>query len=199
MSKCKYNWKQIQKEYDSGQSWRDLKKTYGFSFSTIAKAVKTNKVKSRSRCEGIALKRKQKPELFKHTQVTKNKLSKIRIKHLKKNPDQVPYLLNHYSKGDSYPETYFKEVFEKENIPLKHHYQIGLYQLDFYNLDKKIDIEIDGEQHYVDKRIKQSDKKRTRYLNKLGWKVFRIRWSDYQKLTFSDKNFIINHIRQMIF
>ena len=39
----------------------------------------------------------------KHTEETKRKISEIRKKYLFENPDKVPYLLNHYSKGESYP------------------------------------------------------------------------------------------------
>lgn len=103
----------------------------------------------------------------KHTEEEKQKISKSRKAYLSANPDKVPYLLNHSSK-ESFPETYFKELFVAEGIFLEYHHQISKYELDFCDVEKKIDIEIDGEQHYVDSRIKQSDIDRTAYLEGLG-------------------------------
>src|SRR3546814_4629172 len=49
-----------------------------------------------------------------------------------------------------------------------------IYSLDFAIIPSKIDLEIDGEQHYVDQRIVDSDKRRTEYLESLGWKTIRV-------------------------
>jgi very-short-patch-repair endonuclease len=46
-----------------------------------------------------------------------------------------------------------------------------------------IDVEIDGEQHYLDCRICKSDSERNEYLRNLGWTVIRIRWARYQRLS----------------
>lgn len=132
-----------------------------------------------------------------HSEETKEKLSTIRKKYLSENPDKVPYLINHSSKT-SYPEKYFMELFEKENINLKYHHMINKYELDFCDLDKKVDIEVDGEQHYVDKRIVNSDKDRDEFLKNLGWEIFRIRWSDYQKLSLQERKEVINNIKNII-
>ena len=113
------------------------------------------------------------------------------------NPDKVPYKLNHSSKI-SYPEQYFINLFKKENINLKYHVTVGLYELDFCDKNKKIDIEIDGEQHYVDKRIINSDIRRTKYLENLGWKIYRIRWSYYKQLSYIEKTNIINQIKLLL-
>ena len=51
----------------------------------------------------------------------------------------------------------------------------------------KIDFEVDGEQHYKDQKIIESDKKRTEYLKKNGWKIIRIRWSKWQKMSRTSK------------
>lgn len=133
-----------------------------------------------------------------HTQETKDKISQIRKKYLKEHPDKVPYLLNHYSKGESYPEIYFEEVFKNENIKLTKKFRIYLYELDFCDVDKKIDIEIDGEQHYSDERIVKSDIRRTAYLEDMGWTVFRIRWSHFQKMSFYEKSLVINDLKYLL-
>lgn len=193
-----YNWKEIQEKYNSGMSWRDLIKEYGFSWSAFTKYSKLGIIVSRTKSDSLKLAHEKKPEKYIHTEETKQKISISRSKYLKEHPDQVPYLLNHYSKGDSYPERYFKELFEVEKIDLKHHLQIGLYQLDFYNLKSMLDIEIDGDQHHLDKRIVESDIKRTTFLESKGWKVFRIKWSEYQKLPMNERKLLIDKIRKMI-
>jgi len=119
----------------------------------------------------------------KHSEETKKKISKIRKKFLEENPDKVPYLLNHHSKGSSYPERYFKEVFDNHEVDYVYQHRVGLYSLDFAILDQKIDIEIDGSQHKCDARIVESDKIRTKTLKEQGWDVYRIYWPDYQKKT----------------
>lgn len=132
-----------------------------------------------------------------HTSESKLKTSMAMKNYLKEHPDKVPYLLNHSSKI-SYPEQYFIDVFRNEHIDLKYHKQIGLYQLDFYNEEKHIDIEIDSEQHYTDQKIVESDKLRNEFLKQKGWSVFRIRWSEYKSCTQEEKEKIIDTIKQLI-
>lgn len=88
--------------------------------------------------------------------------------------------MNHYSKGCSYPEQYWKEVLQNNNIQFDIEVQINKYRLDF--VIGNVDLEIDGDQHYLDKRIIQSDLRRTEFLKELGFEIVRIRWSQYQKL-----------------
>ena len=114
-----------------------------------------------------------------HSEESKKKISDSMVSYLTANPDKVPYVLNHSSK-ESYPETYFKELFNKQHIPYTYHYKINRYELDFAIVDLKLDIEIDGDQHYLDKRQIESDTRRDAYLESLGWKTFRIRWSDWK-------------------
>lgn len=132
----------------------------------------------------------------KHTEESKKKLSRSMKKFLKENPHMVPYLRNHSSKI-SYPELYFIDVFEKENIRLKHHLQIGLYQLDFYNEDLKKYVEIDGSQHHLPESIIR-DNKRTEYLKNLGWEGIRIDWAEYKTLSYDEKLKIIGSIKEFI-
>ena len=124
---------------------------------------------------------------------TKKKISNSRKEYLKNNPDKVPYLLNH-SRNESYPEKYFTEVFLDKNINITKSYRIGLYELDFCILDKKIDIEVDGSQHYLDNKIIESDKRRNKYLEDLGWDIIRIKWSEYQLLNKDSKKYFIDSL-----
>jgi very-short-patch-repair endonuclease len=124
---------------------------------------------------------------------TKLKISISRKRYLKENPDKVPYLLNH-SRKESYPEKYFTQVFENKGLSIKKEHRIGLYALDFCILEKQINIEIDGDQHYLDKKIIASDIRRTKYLEDKGWDVIRIRWSEYQKMDYVSKSKYINDL-----
>ena len=47
------------------------------------------------------------------------------------------------------------EVFKE--LPVKYNYQVGRYQLDFAIPEKKIYVEIDGEQHQTDERQRVND------------------------------------------
>lgn len=85
-----------------------------------------------------------------------------------------------------------------EGIEVQRYFRIGLYELDFCVIDKKIDIEIDGDQHYLDKKIVESDKKRNEFLEEKGWEVIRIRWSEYQKMNDVSKRNLIEEIKNKI-
>jgi very-short-patch-repair endonuclease len=130
----------------------------------------------------------------KHTEETKKKISESRIEFLRLNPDKVPYKLNHYSHGRSYPEEYWKGILDSFCINYTEQYQIGPYQLDFAIVTEtsKIDLEIDGNQHYLDPRIVESDKRRNKYLEELEWKIIRINWAEYKRL--DDKKTYIDFI-----
>lgn len=193
-----HDWAEIQRYYDAGNTWRAISDKFGCAQKTIANAVKQGKFKSRSRSVAIKAYQVANPDKLKHSAETKAKISKIRIAYLTAHPDKVPYLLNHASKA-SYPESYFAEVFKQEKLDVVQEFKVGLFSLDFALPERKIDIEIDGEQHYVDKTIIVHDIKRTAALEELGWKAYRIRWAEYQKLTFDEKkNFVKEFLEKVL-
>jgi len=194
--KPKYDWQEIQKYHDKKHTWAEIRDKFGCSTASLAKARKRGAFISRSKSDAMQIAVKKYPR--KHTEETKQKISKARISYLEKHPDKVPYLLNHYSKNCSYPEKYFEKLFRNEKIKLIHHFRVGLYELDFSDPDKKIDIEIDGDQHYLDQRIVASDKRRTENLQNLKWTVYRVRWSDYQKMTWKNKRKVVNEIKVLL-
>lgn len=128
----------------------------------------------------------------KHSEETKQKISKRRKEFIKNNPDKAPYVMNHYTKGPSYAEQYFLDVFK--NTDFVYHYKFHTYELDFADVENKINIEIDGEQHYCDDRIVRHDIKRNAFLEERGWTVIRIRWSTFCKLNDDDRRRYINDI-----
>lgn len=133
----------------------------------------------------------------KHTDETKKILSEKRKQYLEKNPDKVPYVLNHSSKK-SYPEQYFEDCFSNIVKDKEINYPVLRYHLDFANPSKKIYLEIDGEQHYVDKKIIEHDKKRTEKLANLGWNVLRIRWAEFKKLSPLEQKQRVSEIKKLM-
>jgi len=193
------NWEKIQEYYDDNHTWKDIQVNFNISSYMINKASKNKKLKIRSRSEANKLANIKSPR--KLSDETKKKISESRKKYLMENPDKVPYLLNHYSKGPSYPENYFDKIF-KNKFKYEKYLQVGLYHIDFAVINRNIAIEIDGEQHYLDKKIVESDKRKNRYLNSKGWDIIRIRWSDYQKLNREEReeyiSNLINYINNLI-
>lgn len=126
----------------------------------------------------------------------KKKISESRKKYLQEHPEKIPYRINH-SSHMSYPEHYFKDLFEQENISLKYHLQVGLYELDFYNEEYKVYVEIDGDTH-KQKKVQDIDKRKDDYLQSLGWKGMRISWANYQKLSYEEKELEVEKIRNFV-
>ena len=127
---------------------------------------------------------------------TRSKISQARIRYLKANPDKVPYLMNHHSKGESFPETYWRQILTDAGVSFVQEKQVSIYRLDFA-INEILDLEIDGEQHYVDPRVLASNQRRDEELRNLGWKVLRVRWSDFQRMQADDRTaYVDNVLRQ---
>jgi len=62
------------------------------------------------------------------------------------------------------------------NLKFKRQHPIGKYIVDFVCIEKMLIIELDGGQHNEDVNI-EYDNKRTKYLESLGFKVFRF-WNN---------------------
>lgn len=189
------NWEEIQSFYDNNKTWRDIKNNFNISNDIISKAKKMGLLVTRNKSEASIISLKNKPR--KLSEETKKRISESRKKYLLENPDKVPYKINH-SRKESYPEKYFTELFKNEGIEVTKSFYIGIYELDFCILDKKIDIEVDGSQHYLDKKIVESDKRRNKFLEDNGWNIIRINWSEYQKLNFYEKKEYITNLKNYI-
>jgi very-short-patch-repair endonuclease len=185
--KTKYDYSTIQKDHDIGMTWRDLWEKYGISMGTLTKAIERGDFKSRNHSDAARIAKR--PPMSEQAKIN---ISLARRKFLKDNPHMVPYKLNHYSKGDSYPEKYFTECLMGSSYIKK--YQVGLYELDFADIENKIDLEIDGCQHRLDPKIVEHDKKRNQNLIDLGWRIIRINWANFQKLNQEEKKIIVNSL-----
>lgn len=100
---------------------------------------------------------------------------------------------NAHSSERTYPEIFFGKILK--NICIEQYVIPGLpYKLDFADVDNKIDVEIDGEQHYVNDDLCEKDQIRDKRLEEIGWRTIRIRWSQFQKLSPNDKEEYIKNL-----
>lgn len=78
----------------------------------------------------------------------------------------------------SYPELFWVNVLNNNNIEFTEELKVGKYFIDFYIEinNKKIALEIDGKQHLLPERIK-SDKEKDVFLESKGYTVYRIPWN----------------------
>lgn len=167
----KYDWQEIQKFYDEGHTWSDITNRFGVCQSAILGAKKRGDFISRNHSQANKIAH-SKNKWGKHTEETKQKISKARIKYLEENPDKVPYLVNHSSK-QSYPEKIFQNALISSNISgWDYNYRVGLYQYDFAFVTLKIDVEIDGATHNTPK-VKKIDARRDSFSKSNGWIVIR--------------------------
>ena len=86
----------------------------------------------------------------------------------------------------SYPEKWFiKNVIKEYELiskyTIKEKMPYGKYFLDFAFLELKLDVEIDGQQHFRTQKSIEHDKQRDDFLIKNGWKVYRIAWLEIKQ------------------
>lgn len=90
----------------------------------------------------------------------------------------------------SYPEKFFIKVINNEfdDKNYKREFNIGIYSIDFAWIDKKLALEIDGEQHQRFDEVKERDIRKDKFLIENGWKILRIQW----KNVYSNPSYYIN-------
>lgn len=176
----RYDWKEIQRFYDDNHTWREVEEKFGTYLSTIWKATTRGDFKSTrdiSSATKISFEKGRKPKV---TEDTKRKISVARTKYLMEHPDKVPYKINHSSKK-SWPEQVFEKALISNNIiGWEYAYRNGIYEYDFAWPDLKIDVEIDGGTHKLDK-VKRIDERRDIFSKSHGWKVIRFEASRIKK------------------
>lgn len=178
--KCKYDWAAIQQYYNEGHTWRELTAKFGVSQPSILRATRSGKFQStrnQSNAQAIAFGKGRRP---KQSEESKRKISNSRIKYLMEHPEKVPYRINHSSKK-SWPEQVFENALIASGINgWKYAYQNGMYEYDFAFVEKKIDVEIDGGTHKLDK-VKRIDERRDQFSKSQGWTVIRFEASRVKK------------------
>ena len=78
----------------------------------------------------------------------------------------------------SYPERFLKKLMNNlyQNHLILEHFSFGKYFLDFAFIDIKLDLELDGQQHFRTEQARKKDKEREKFLELNGWKIYRIAW-----------------------
>jgi hypothetical protein len=177
------NWCDIQNKLNKKELfWSEIPKRIGFSRKVLERAVSEGYLKK------IVYRKKMSVE-------SKNKISKGRIKYLKENPDKHPWKNN--DKFKSKPCELLKMKLDKNNIKYISEYEPSnekYYSIDIAFPNKKIGIEINGNQHYErDGSLKNYYIKRNEFLNNIGWKIYDIHYSIvYNELLLES---LINSIR----
>lgn len=95
----------------------------------------------------------------------------------------------------SYPEKFFIEVLNNNKINFIREKRVAAYSIDFAIEEKKIALEIDAGQHLKDKQ-KASDDRKDKFLQNLGWKVYRIPWREIK--SYRGKDHIRNEINKFL-
>jgi very-short-patch-repair endonuclease len=115
-----------------------------------------------------------------HTKQERKILSEKRKKYLKENPDKHPWKAK--NKQRSVPCEILKKTLKENGINFIEEYQ-PLYPDRFFSIDiafpdKKIGIEINGNQHYTNEGVLTSYyKERHRLIEKSGWKLYEFHYS----------------------
>lgn len=92
----------------------------------------------------------------------------------------------------------FSKEFGEENFKNNFFVNECHYWLDFAWPEKKIYFEVDGKIHFTNEGI-EKDKIRTERLANAGWKLIgRCNWSEYQKLSFEEKEKFVESIVSQI-
>jgi very-short-patch-repair endonuclease len=151
-------------------SVRDLRRKFGVQSEDI-KIILGDKVRSLSDANKLA--HKKYPNNFKHTEESKKKMREKRLEFMKNNPDKTAWRLSNVS----YPEKLFVEYIENNGLDKKYsiirEYSVFPYFIDFAFVNQMVAVEIDGSQHLLPER-KESDDKKDKLLNNLGWSIVRI-------------------------
>ena len=167
----RFDWTAIQKFYDEGATYVKITERFGVCSAHIALAASSGLLRTRSVSQAIKLRYEQNPRKP-VSEETRRKISKSRLEYLRKNPDKVPYLLNHSNKK-SYPEKLFEEALEEAGVSgFVYNFSAGIYQYDFAFPSVKLDVEIDGATHLSEK-VKKIDKRRDEWTEAQGWSVLR--------------------------
>jgi very-short-patch-repair endonuclease len=166
MKRKEINWSIVQAEHDKGVFIRDLMQTFSLSRTSIETAVKY----------GLFVK-KVIPRKF--TEEQKLKHSEKRKKFLKDNPDKHPWKSK--NKFKSVPCEKIKNILLTKGVKFVEEYsplEKRFFSLDISFPEKKIGIEINGQQHYEpDGSLKKYYQERHELLESNGWKIYEIHYS----------------------
>lgn len=116
----------------------------------------------------------------KHSEETKKKISESRKSYLKNNPDKHPW--KKLSKFKSEPCERLKQVLKDYQLKFIEEFSdekwTHNYSIDIAFPEKKIAIEVNGNQHYNnDGTLKEYYVNREEYLKSFGWTIYQLHYS----------------------
>lgn len=142
-----FDWDEVQKFYDDGNSIRTCSEKFGISISTIRKYSKLGYMRIRSRSEATSISRnteEYKKKISDYWTPERRKVvSEHRKKYLIDNPDKHPAVILAKNNNISYPEKMAYCYFEDNGFNFEHQKSILNYVVDFV-IDNKYVIEVDG-------------------------------------------------------
>ena len=166
------DWEEVNKDYNNGMSFGQIYSKYRFSEKLLKKAEKNNLLK-----------------------INRRNLSESIKVYYQNNPDKHPW--KNSDKFKSEPCELFKEKLRENNISFLEEYTVltnRLFSVDIAFPDKKIGIEINGNQHYnVDGSLKKYYQIRHDLIVEAGWQLF-----EYQyKIVYNNEliSEIINNLK----
>lgn len=160
----------IRNLYSAGLTLRQVKRK-GYSRHLIDYALKDC---CTSLSRAMTLSHKNKPRKLSDT--TKEKIRQKQVAYLKLKTRETA--IERRQKGKmSYGEQWLHDLFVKNDIYKKYdvvnEYCEYPYFLDFAFINEKVDVEFDGNWHFV-KSGQDHDRKRDEYLQQKGWRIYRI-------------------------
>jgi very-short-patch-repair endonuclease len=172
----RYDWNEVQKLYDSGLSYKELKRNIGITPSTIQKAIRRGEFTPRTLSEASKIGITKVDQSTIWTPERRKLQSEAKKKLYKEHPEKHPNrkLANNRQKM-SYPEKLVYDWLTTQKIEFIHQRKIDKYYVDF-NIGS-LCIEVDGK-YFHDK---ESDKKRDRIISELGFTIRRVSASNILK------------------
>ena len=122
---------------------------------------------------------KKRHQGFKWTDEEKKNLSEKRKAYLKEHPDEHPWKrnTNFKSKPCEHLKTVLKQKFNFEEEYTDTRWEHN-YSIDIAFLDKKLAIEVNGNQHYTNEgKLNTYFQNRHDYLTKQGWRILEVHYS----------------------
>ncbi len=174
--------KSIIKDYNESElTIRQIRRKYGITYLKLRSLFSFYEVKMRNLSTSLRI---SKCEKRNHTDESKKKISDKRKIYLKSNPDKHPW--RNKDKFISPPCEKLKSILDDMGINYISEFLIDgrNFSLDIAIPDKKISIEVNGNQHYnSDGSLKEYYQDRHEYLTSLGWTVHELHYSiPYSKL-----------------
>jgi hypothetical protein len=169
----KIDWDLIKSEHENGLLWTKITKKFGIGKNVLNRAER----------EGFIKKIKHK---IKHSDELRKHLSLKMSLYLRENPEKCVWKRS--EKLKSVPCEILKKLFIENDISFVEEYKPldnRFFSIDIAFPDKKIGIEVNGNQHYNrDGSLKEYYQKRKEEIEELGWKLFDIHYSNIYKKSF---------------